>query len=235
MKDVLQKIIAQSGMCSRRKAEVLISQGKVKLNGRVAQLGDRASYNDQITVSGLELFAEEKCYFRFYKPRGVISSLARYKNEKSLKDYLPSQPRLFPVGRLDKDSEGLLLLTNDGVFANLLMHPRYEHEKRYEVTLDGLLHKEDLEKFQNGFILEGKKTLPAKIRKLPGKNLYLITLKEGRKRIIRKMALACGLTVIRLVRVNHAGFALGDLQPGMIQPLKKSEVKRVVSHTRLYP
>src|SRR5579875_865139 len=164
----LQKVIARAGVASRRKAEELIKQGQVKVNGKiVTELGLKVSPSDQVEVNEIPIEKEEPVYFLLYKPRGVISSVHDEKGRKVVTDFFPGvEERIYPIGRLDYDTSGLLLLTNDGEFANLLMHPRSEIEKVYVAKIKGIPLKENLRKLEKGIRLEDGKTAPAKVKLL---------------------------------------------------------------------
>ncbi|MDY6063344.1 MAG: pseudouridine synthase [Erysipelotrichaceae bacterium] len=227
----LQKIIAASGICSRRKAEVLIVEGKVKVNGVVIDsLGFKASDNDKITVDGMEIKREEKVVFIFNKPKNVITSTSDDRGRASVNDYFDEDFRLFPIGRLDYDSSGLVLMSNDGKLTNEILHPRFEIPKVYEVTVDNLVSKDDINKLCKGVVIDGTyKTGRAKI-KLIRKNLnkktsFLeVTIYEGHNRQIRKMFEVFGYKVIKLHRISEANIHLGNLKPGEYRKLKPFEV-----------
>lgn len=213
----LQKYLADCGVASRRKAEELILQGKVEVNGaRVTRLGSRVEpERDRVTCNGKRVTrSKEYIYLKIYKPNGYVSSCVRQKGEKTVLDLVPDiKARLYPVGRLDKDSEGLMLLTNDGEFANQMMHPRYEHEKEYHVNVKCQISNDKLMILESGIILEGKKTLPAKVKRIGDKE-FKIVLKEGKKRQIRRMVDAMGNRVVKLKRLRMGKIVLGDLKPG---------------------
>ncbi len=164
----LQKVIAQAGIASRRKAEVLIKDGKVKVNGKiVTELGVKVSSSDKVEVNEIPIEREVPVYFLLYKPRGVISSVSDDKGRKVVTDFFQDfKERIYPVGRLDYETSGLLLLTNDGEFANLLMHPRNEIEKVYVAKVKGIPLRENLKKLEKGIRLEDGKTAPAKVKML---------------------------------------------------------------------
>ena len=212
----LQKFLADAGVASRREADELIGGGVVKVNGTVVtQLGLKIDpFKDKIEV-GHDLIKSKpkKVLLKIYKPVGVISSCYQA-GEKTIIDYVKHLGyRLFPVGRLDKNSEGLMLLTNDGDLANNLMHPRYEHEKEYIVEVQLIIKNEQLTKLGQGIIIDGKRTLPAKVKRLGDKEFSII-LKEGKKRQIRRMVEAVGNRVVSLKRVRIEKYLLGELKPG---------------------
>jgi 23S rRNA pseudouridine2605 synthase len=216
----LQKILARAGLGSRRASEGLIREGRVTVNGREAVLGMRADpVQDEIRVDGVRLPApEELIVVALNKPAGVVSSLRAQNGGSTVRDLIPLPQRLFPVGRLDMHSEGLILLTNDGELANRLAHPRYGHEKEYRVLLDRMPDSEQLNAWREGVVLpDGKQTLPAKVwrESSSGSSAWIrVVLRQGLKRQIRLTARVLGLKVRRLIRTRFAGVDLGDMQPG---------------------
>lgn len=216
----LQKIMARAGVGSRRASEEMIREGRVTVNGREATLGTRADpLRDEIRVDGVRLpLPEDRIVIALHKPAGVVSSLRSQNGGPTVRDLVPLPQRLFPVGRLDLRSEGLILLTNDGELANRLAHPRYEHEKEYRVLLDRDPGDEDLEAWRKGVQLpDGRRTLPAKVWRERGADSspwIRVVLRQGLKRQIRLTARVLGLDVRRLVRVRFAGVDLGDLEAG---------------------
>ncbi|MED0658554.1 pseudouridine synthase [Bacillus smithii] len=230
----LQKVIAQAGFASRRKAEQLIVEGKVKVNGEVVtELGTKVSDSDKIEVEGIPVEREEKVYFLLYKPRGVISSVRDDKGRKTVIDFFPHvDKRIYPIGRLDYDTSGLLLLTNDGEFANLLMHPRYKIEKTYIAKLKGIPPRPALKQLEKGVELEDGMTAPAKVKFLSGdrkKNTAIveITIHEGRNRQVRRMFEKIGYPVLKLRRERFAFLTLQGLNAGEFRELSPHEVKQL--------
>jgi 23S rRNA pseudouridine2605 synthase len=230
----LQKVIAQAGIASRRKAEELIQQGRVKVNGKVVtELGTKVSRNDQIEVEGIKIEKEEPVYFLLYKPTGVISSVKDDKGRKVVTDFFPEiEQRIFPIGRLDYDTSGVLLMTNDGEFANLLMHPKHEIEKVYVAKVKGTLDGAKIRMLEKGVMLEDGKTAPAKVKLLGGDRrketaLVQITIHEGRNRQVRRMFEAVGCKVMKLKRERYAFLGLGSLRPGDARALSPHEVKQL--------
>ena len=224
----LQKLLAMAGVASRRKAELLIQEGRVFVNGTlVTKLGAKALATDDITVDGAKLNFEEKKYVMLHKPAGVISSAKDNFGRKTVLDLIPKDVRLFPVGRLDYDTSGLILLTNDGEWANKLMHPRSKIKKTYIAKLNGLPSHEDLIKFREGLYVEGKKTSPAEIEMISISTARIV-LHEGRNRQVRKMCEAIGLEVISLERVSIGSLKLKRLKPGEWRHLTDKEVRDII-------
>ncbi|KAB7708873.1 pseudouridine synthase [Bacillus aerolatus] len=230
----LQKVIAQAGMASRRKAEQLISEGKVKVNGKVVtELGMKVAASDKVEVGGIPVERERKVYYLFYKPRGVISAVSDDKNRKVVTDYFPFvEQRIFPVGRLDYDTSGLLVLTNDGEFSNLLTHPRYQIDKTYVARLNGIPQRHLLKRLADGIQLEDGKTAPAKVKELSAdkrkqRALIEITIHEGRNRQVRRMFEAIGFEVQKLKRERYAFLNLNGLNAGEFRELTAHEVKQL--------
>lgn len=230
----LQKVIAHAGFASRRKAEQLILEGKVKVNGEVVkELGVKVSSSDRIEVEGIPVEKEEPVYFLFYKPTGVISSVKDDKGRKAVTDFLPEvKQRVYPIGRLDYDTSGLLLLTNDGEFANLLMHPRNEIEKVYVAKVKGIPLREQLKTLEKGIKLEDGKTAPAKVKiisidKRKQTAIVELTIHEGRNRQVRRMLEAIGHPVIKLKRERYAFLTLKGMKAGEVRELTPHEVKQL--------
>lgn len=231
----LQKIISESGVCSRRKAEELISKGLVKVNGQVCKIGDKADPSkDIITVDGQKLKFERKKKYRYImlnKPRGYVTTMSDELDRKNVTELLDGiDERVYPIGRLDKNSEGLLLFTNDGKFANDIMHPSRHITKTYRVTVRPGVNEEQLVKLSEGVMIDGKKTLPAAVHVLdnkPGRVVLQITISEGRNRQIRKMCEAVELEVARLKRTSIGPLKLGMLKPGTWRDLKPDELRAV--------
>ena len=230
----IQKVLAAQGVCSRRAAEELIAKGRVKLNGRPVTLGDKMDVQkDIVTVDNQKVVIarkQEKYYFILHKPRGYITTMNDEHGRKTVMDLMKDIPvRVYPIGRLDKDSEGLLLFTNDGEFANLLMHPSHGVSKLYRVTVHPHITEEQVITLTNGVVLEdGTRTAPAIIHVVtdePERSVLEITIREGKNRQIRRMCEQVGLQVARLRRVAMGSVKLGMLQPGTYRELKPQEVK----------
>ena len=222
--------MAQAGLGSRRACEVLISAGRVSVNGRIAGLGDKADpQRDRILVDGQPLkLPDAPVYVALYKPRGVLSAVSSPDPRPTVRDLVDLPGHLYPVGRLDVDSEGLILLTSDGELANRLTHPRYGHEKEYRVLVARRPDDEQIETWRRGVVLEdGYRTAPAEIRLdgFFGKGAWLrVVLREGRKRQIRETGLQIGLPVVKIIRVRIGTLRLGVLKPREWRRLTDDEV-----------
>jgi len=229
----LQKLIAQAGLASRRKAERWIEDGLVTVNGNMAKLGDRADLSvDQVIVNGQPLqHAEKKVTVMLNKPRGYVSTLSDPEGRKLVSDLIIDvQERLFPIGRLDYNTEGLLLLTNDGDLAQGLSHPRYHVDKTYLVKALGELTVTMTQKLESGIELDDGMTAPAKIENIRGRGAHSwfeITIHEGRNRQVRRMCDKVGLQVLRLKRIKQGFLTLGTLPTGKFRELDNSEISRL--------
>ncbi len=228
----IQKLLADAGYCSRRKAEALISAGKIKVNGHSVKLGDKATLADMITVSGERIYLPRKKQYRYLmlnKPRGYVTTTSDELDRRCVMDLLGDvEERVYPVGRLDKDSEGLLLLTNDGEFANGIMHPSRHISKTYRVTVRPDVTEEQLITLSGSMEMDGKKTQPATVvvkTKEPGRVVLLITIHEGKNRQIRRMCEQVGLEVARLRRISIGPLKLGMLKPGTYRDLTAEELR----------
>ena len=226
----LQKIIAESGYCSRRKAEQLILDGKVSVNGIIInELGFKASFSDDIRIDGIAINKEEKVVYILNKPKNIISSVSDDKGRTCVVDLIDCEYRLYPLGRLDYDSTGLILLSNDGELMQKLIHPKYEVEKTYEVTIDGLIKDSEITKLENGVHIDNYVTSKAKIdlvRQNTNKytSFLTITIHEGKNREVRKMFASLGYKVIKLHRIKEANIELGNLKSGEYRRLKPHEL-----------
>jgi 23S rRNA pseudouridine2605 synthase len=230
----LQKVIAHAGVASRRKAEEWIKEGRVKVNGKVIkELGIKVTPNDRVEVNEIPLEREAPVYFLFYKPRGVISSVKDDKGRKVVTDFFPfTDKRIYPVGRLDYDTSGLLIVTNDGEFANLLTHPRHAIDKTYVAKVKGIPSKEQLRKLDKGIKLEDGVTAPARTKLLSSDSqkqtsIVEITIHEGKNRQVRRMFQAIGNEVLKLKREKYAFLTLQGLSTGDIRELTPHEVKQL--------
>ncbi len=231
----LQKVIAQSGVASRRKAEELIAGGHVTVNHKlVTEMGIKVSPNDKVEVDGVPLSHESLVYYLFYKPRGVISAVKDDKERKVVTDYLTDvTERIYPVGRLDYDTSGLLLLTNDGDFSQKLTHPSHEIEKVYVAKVKGLASIESLNPLKKGVIIEGKRTAPAKVRVISNErntntSIVELVIHEGRNHQVKNMLQAVNLPVMKLKRERYGNLDLKGLQPGYYRRLSKKEVTNLL-------
>ncbi len=226
----LQKFLASAGICSRRKGEEYIKNGRVKVNGKiVTELGTKVDpLNDQIELNGNKIeLNQDLIYIALHKPRGYIASCTRNRaGEKIVLDLLDIPRRIYPVGRLDKDSTGLLLLTNDGKLHHRLLHPSFDHEKEYEVTVDRPLADGALQKLEQGLTILGTKTRPAKITRLSARRFRII-LQEGKNRQIRRMIRKVGARVSKLKRVRVANIKIGRLPQGHWRHLTEKEKKEL--------
>ncbi len=243
----LQKILAAAGYGSRRACEEIIRQGRVSVNGRLARLGESADpAHDTIAVDGARLKTRRQhTYIAVYKPTQVICTLADEHGRKTVRDLVPVEGQLLPAGRLDADSEGLVLLTDDGELINRLTHPRYEHEKEYHVLVSGQPTEATLARWRRGVDLpplddrphDGGRTAPAQVnllhvedRPATSEGTWLrVVMREGRKRQIRRIAKLLGHPVRRLIRVRMASLRLGQLKPGQWRYLTESEIRQLTS------
>ena len=233
MEERLQKILAQAGYGSRRSCEDLIRAGRVRVNGQVAKLGQKANVaKDEITLDGKPVAATvEHIYIALNKPRKILSTVKPEPgdNRKTVRDLVDIPDRVYPVGRLDFDSEGLVLMTNDGDLANRLTHPRYGHEKEYKVLLARRPDDKQLQAWERGVVLEdGYRTAPAEVRftSTAGKGAWVrIVMGEGRKRQIREIGFTLGLPVVRILRTRIGTLRLGKLKPRQWRYLTKEEIR----------
>ena len=229
----IQKIMSDSGVCSRRKAEEYISEGRVKVNGRPCKLGDKAlAGKDIITLDGEKIYVAKKrqlYYIMLHKPRGYVTTMSDELDRKCVTELITKVPeRVYPIGRLDKNSEGLLLFTNDGNFANDIMHPSRHVAKTYRVTVRPDINDEQLIKLASGVEIDGKMTQGCSVvvlDKQPGRVVLQMAIHEGRNRQIRKMCEAVGLEVARLKRTAIGPIKLGMLKPGEYRELKPDELR----------
>lgn len=233
--DRLQKILARAGLGSRRSCEDIISAGRVTVNGQVAALGMKADPQvDRIEVDGRPIETSQPLtYIALYKPRGVISTVKTPFPRQTVRDLIPLPGHLYPVGRLDIDSEGLILMTNDGDLTNKLTHPRYGHEKEYRVLVARRPDEEQLRIWRRGVVLEdGYRTAPAEVhfQSTSGKGAWLrVIMREGKKRQIREVGKTIGLPVVKIIRVRIGTLHLGNLKPRQWRHLTQAEVAALKS------
>jgi 23S rRNA pseudouridine2605 synthase len=239
MEERIQKILAKSGLGSRRTCEKYIAAGRVKVNGQIAKLGEKADASkDRIYFDGRAIgVAEEHVYVALYKPRGILSAVSAPDRRQTVCDLVDIPQKVYPVGRLDVDSEGLILLTNDGELTNRLTHPRYGHEKEYRVLVARHPDEQQLAIWRRGVTLsDGYKTAPLQVRheRFMGKGCWLrVTMSEGRKRQIRETGSILGLPVVKIIRIRIGTLYLGNLKakqwryitPEEVQALKAAELE----------
>lgn len=231
----LNKYLSEAGYCARREADRLISEGKVKVDDETATLGTKVKTGQRVEVEGIEVklekSSEKQCLYAFYKPVGIISSLSDNQGE-GLKKYLNGLPRVFPIGRLDKDSEGLILLTNDGDLMNSVLKAENLHEKEYEVTVDKKIGGEFLKNMESGVRItnayNGKKvvTAPCRVRKTSEKS-FNIVLTQGMNRQIRRMCGELGYKVVKLKRIRIMNVFIDDLKPGQLRKLSAETIREM--------
>ncbi|MBO1003084.1 pseudouridine synthase [Pseudogracilibacillus auburnensis] len=233
----LQKVIAQSGLTSRRKAEQLILDGRVKVNNKIVrELGTKVTTSDEIQVDNIPIEKEKLVYYVLYKPRGYISSVKDEKDRETVIDLMDDvKERIFPIGRLDYNTSGVLLLTNDGEFAHLLMHPKHEIEKVYIVKIKGIPSKETLAQMRKGVKDEGDilRAVDYKVTSIDRKKntmIVQIKLHEGKNRHIRRMMDQLGHPVLKLKREKYGSITVDQLQPGKYRSLSRQEVHQLTMH-----
>ena len=229
----LQKAISDSGFCSRRKAEEYIVNGKVIVNGNiVTELGSKVSDKDEILVDGNQITKQDKEYYVLYKPRGVISSTSDDKGRKTVISFFDSNKRLYPIGRLDYDTTGVILITNDGDFANLMMHPKSNISKTYIAKLEGIIDGYSIKKIKNGVVIDNVKCIPdrVKLKSIDKKSntcIVEITIHDGKNHEIKKMFESVNHEVIKLKRESYGFITLDGLKSGEYRKLTLKEVKQL--------
>ena len=233
----LQKAIADSGFCSRRKAEEYIVKGKVFVNGeRITELGSKVEGNEEIIVDGNAISKQDKEYYILYKPRGVISSTKDDKGRKTVVDFFSSNKRLYPVGRLDYDTTGIILLTNDGEFANMMLHPKNKIPKVYIAKLEGIIDVYSIKKIKSGVVIDGIKCTPDRVKlksadKKSNTCIVEITIHDGRNHEVKRIFESAGYNVIKLKRESIAFLTLQGLSSGEFRKLTIKEVKQLYAYT----
>ncbi|MBE6160352.1 MAG: rRNA pseudouridine synthase [Lactobacillales bacterium] len=233
----LQKVIANSGYTSRRKAEELISKGLVKVNGvTVYELGVKVNTNDLIEVDGYIIKNENKVYYLLNKPRGIITSTSDDKGRKTVVDLINTNVRIYPVGRLDYDTTGAIILTNDGELANLIMHPKSKIDKVYIAKINGLIGKSQLQRLEKGVFIDGKKTSKSRARiknydKKTDTSIVELTIHEGRNHQVKKMFESLGYDVLKLKRERISFLDVNNLKSGEYRILNPKEVKKLYNET----
>ena len=230
----INKYIAHAGVASRRNAEELIKNGHVTINGTVVDnLATQVKASDRVEIDGSPIYNEEKVYYLLNKPRGVISSVSDEKGRKTVVDLLPEvRERIYPVGRLDWDTSGLLILTNDGDFTDKMIHPRNEIDKVYLARVKGIATKENLRPLTRGVMVDGRKTKPAhyhivKMDKEKNRSVVELTIHEGRNHQVKKMFEEVGLLVDKLSRIRFGTLDLAGLRPGEFRKLSKKEISQL--------
>ena len=231
----VQKVISNLGYASRRKAEELIQEKRVLINDQVASLGDKVGKNDIIKIDGVILDktkSNDKVYYLLNKPRGVVSTTSDEKDRKTVVSLIETDKRIYPVGRLDYDTTGVLLLTNDGELTNLLIHPKSKVSKVYLAKIKGIITGSEIFKLKNGVVIDNKKTSPAKVKlksynKKTNTSMVLLEICEGRNHQVKKMFEAVGYEVVKLTRIRFAFLDVNSLKPGEYRPLTPKEVKKL--------
>ena len=233
MEERLQKILAQAGIASRRGAEQLIHEGRVRVNGEVVrEMGTKVDLTvDTVTVDSKPIRIEQKIYILLHKPAGYVTTLSDPQGRPTVSDLIADIPqRLFPVGRLDLDTEGALLMTNDGELGNVILHPRYEVNKTYEATVRGMPSRDQLRQLEEGIEIEGTMTRPASIKviaKSQAQSMIQVIIHEGKKRQVRKMFKAIKHEVLYLKRTAYGNLRLGTLSSGKYRILSQNDLKKI--------
>ena len=234
----LQKAIADSGFCSRRKAEEYILKGKVFVNGeKITELGSKVEGNEEIIVDGNAISKQDKEYYILYKPRGVISSTKDDKGRKTVVDFFSSNKRLYPVGRLDYDTTGIILLTNDGEFANMTLHPKNKIPKVYIAKLEGIIDGYSIKKIKSGIVIDGIKCIPDRVKlksadKKSNTCIVEITIHDGRNHEVKRIFESIDHEVLKLKREAFAFIGLGNLKSGERRMLTTKEVRQLKNLAR---
>ena len=234
----INKYLANLGICSRRDAKHLLKEQTLTVNGeRVKEPGTRINpYKDAVKLNGKKIRPPQMTYYMINKPKGVISTTADEFGRKNVLSLIPTKERVYPVGRLDKDTTGLLLLTNDGELTNQLIHPKYHVDKIYTLTIVGVISKEQLQAFRNGVLLNDGITAPARVRVVKENNmrsLLYVTIHEGKNRQIRRMCETVGVKLLDLKRISFGPLGLGSLKPGKYRELTQKEIELLRKATNL--
>ena len=233
----LQKKIADSGFCSRRKAEEYITKGKVLVNGKVVtELGTKVDEKDEIIVDGNSIVNQDKEYYVFYKPRGVICSTNDDKNRKTVIDYFDSSKRLYPVGRLDYDTTGIIFITNDGEFTNMILHPKNKIPKVYIAKLEGIIDGYSIKKIKSGIIIDNTKVIPDRVKlkssdKKSNTCIVEIIVHDGKNHEVKRIFESVGFNVIKLKRESIGFIDLTGLKSGEYRKLSIKEVKQLYAYS----
>lgn len=233
----LQKAIADSGFCSRRKAEEYIVNKKVFVNGNlVTELGTKVNTNDEIIVDGNSITYQDKEYYVFYKPRGIICSTNDDKGRKTVVDFFESNKRLYPVGRLDYDTTGIIFLTNDGEFTNMILHPKNNIPKVYIAKLEGIIDGYSIKKIKSGVVIDNYKVIPDRVKlksadKKTNTCIVEITIHDGKNHEVKKIFESVGLNVIKLKRESIGFIDLSGLKSGEYRKLTSKEIKQLYAYT----
>lgn len=235
----LQKVIAHAGIASRRKAEAIIEEGRVRVNGEVVkELGTKVNKKDIVEVDGVPIYQEEPVYYLFYKPRGVISAVSDDKKRKVVTDYFYEvTERIYPVGRLDYDTSGILLLTNDGDFSQKLAHPKHQVDKVYVAKVKGIADQKNLYPLTKGVVIDGRKTAKARYQiistdRKTETSIVELTIHEGRNHQVKNMLQAVGLPVQKLKRERYGDLTLQGLRPGDYRRLSGKEVSQLLNKAK---
>ncbi len=231
----LQKVMAHMGVASRRKCEEIITSGRVKVNGKcVKELGIKVSVNDKIEVDGVPIYREEPVYYLFYKPKGVLSAVSDDRGRRVVTDFFEDiKERVYPVGRLDYDTTGVLIMTNDGEFSQLMTHPKHAIDKTYVAKVKGIPTPRHMRQLERGIIIDGRKTSPAVAKiisfdQAKGTGIVSLTIHEGWNHQVKKMFEAVGLPVQKLKRESFGFLTLDKLQPGDARILKGYEIQKLM-------
>lgn len=234
MKVRVQKLLSELGFGSRRACEKLIEEKRVKVNGNICKLGDKADTNDVIFIDNKRFIQEDtrKVYYLLNKPKGYLSTVSDDKDRKTIIDLIDTKYRVYPVGRLDRNTEGLIILTNDGTFTNLMTHPKFHIKKTYRVRINGHLSEDQYNKLVNGIELDGVKTQKSTVgifMEFENESIVDITITEGKNRQVRRMFESLGYEILKLTRIKYGNLSISSLERGKSRKLTKNEVDRLKS------